>query len=425
LEQNAARGRFEKPRIEECIDKLNALMSGHDKRKCAVVKLYLTNFKSYNDTFGYTFGGRLINEITAYLGSINDVDSYHIRGVEYILIVEKPSRQAVENVMDAVMQRFEDTWHIDNVVCACSVNAGIVYLPGDAQSPNEVLEQLGTAISESSQLGKNYLVEYNDGLIKRYQRRNAIAQHIPQAIKDGTLELWFSPTYDVSKKRYTRIDCRIRMFCEGYGVIKETELISAAEQSGQTGVISIYALSKICGLISELKSKKVDFETVAMKIPLMQLLQDRFVSDLSEMIEKAGIPASCLGIEVDEATANSSFPRMYTCMTALSEMGVEMILADYGTGALGINSVLSMSIDVVKINRQLIWQIDNTSNGSSMIESLIHLSGDVGLKFVAEGVESESQAKILEQLGCNYMKGLYFTGVLNTEELIALLSGAK
>ena len=424
MEQKNERGRVITPRIDECMKSVDNLMNGSGKNKGAVVKLYLTNFKSYNDAFGYRFGGRLINEITAFLESVKDVEAYNIRGVEYILLIKASSRRTISEALDEIMRRFDDAWHIDNVICTCSVNGGIVYLPGDAATPNEVLEQLSTAIAESILIGQNHIVEYDSVLIKKYQRRNAIAQRIPQALQDGSIETWFWPTYQVSAKKYARIDCNLRMHCQGLGLIQEAELISVAEQSGQIGAISRFVVSRMCGLISELISQNKEFETVGVRLSLVQLLQDRFIRDLADIIEEAGIPADRLAFEVNEATANSSFSRIYMCMGELSEMGIEMILSDFGTGSLGIYSILSMSINTVKIDKQLIAQMESMPNGTALLDSLISLSKSFGLKLVAEGVGTAEQARLLEELGCDYQKGVYYNPALTSDGVISILPDA-
>ena len=420
MEEKNTRGRFEKPQINVCIDRLKELTD--NKKKCAVIKLYLENFKAYNDSFGYDFGGMLINEVTSFLDSIDGIESYHIRGVEYILITKAHSQRDVDEVLNTILQRFDNTWNVKNLVCTCSVNAGVVHLPGYANTPDDIFEQLSHAINESVMLGQNEFAEYNEKLRKKIERRSIIAQQIPKAIKDGTLMVRFWPIYQVSRKRFTRIDCSIRMHCEGIGVISEEELIPVAEQSGQIYAISQYAITKVCELVSELIAKNKDFETVAVKISPIQFLQERFAGDVADIIKKTEVPANRLAFEVSENTVHNMFSRAHSCMGELSGMGIEMILAGFGTGSLGVNSILSMSIDVVKIIRMLVWQIDNSSNGSALVDGLIYLCKNFGLKLVAEGVESEAQLKMLEESGCEYLKGLYYSGSLSAEELLPLLS---
>jgi len=244
---------------------------------------------------------------------------------------------------------------------------------------------------------------------------------IPVAIKDGGITLQYRPTRQISTGRFTRIDCSLQMYCEGLGIIKEAEVISVAEISGQINAINQFVLSKLCSLIAELLENKIEFETVSVKISPIQLLQERFVSDLAEMIKNAGIPANHLALEVDENTANSTFSRVYMCVTELSDMGIEIILSDFGSGSLGIYSILSMSVDVVKVKRQLIWQMDNTPNGASLVEGLVHLAKSFELKLVAEGVETEEQVRLLDSFGCDYRQGFYYSGVMPSAELIGLL----
>ena len=415
------RGRFDPPLISTCVERLEGLFGEGKKKKGAVLKLYLNNFKSYNDSFGFKFGGLLIDEITAFLEAIDEADIYHIRGVEYVLIIETSSRAVIKTIIDSILQRFEEAWHVNSIECMCSVNAGVIYFPGHANTPDEVIEFLELAISESSRLGLNYLVEYDEEFIKKHRRKSVIAKQIPNCLKTGGIEMLFRPTFKCSTGRYSRIDCRMRMFCEGLGLVGEAEIYPVAEQSGQINSVGSYAISKACELVSYLIKQKQDFETVAIKISPLQFLQDRFVRDVAEMIEEAGIPANRLAFEVDEVAAQSVFPRTHMCMHELSEMGIEMILTDFGTGSFGVSNILSMSIDVVKITRSLIWQMDNTPNGASVVDGLIIFANKLGLKLIADGVETEAQAKMLAEFGCEYQQGRFFVNAVPANELIPIL----
>jgi len=425
LSQENERGRIETAQIGACMDRISAMVREQGRKKGAVVKLYLSNFRTYNDSFGYAFGGTLINEISTYLRSIEGVTTYHIRGVEFILVSELQVRRDITSILDSIMRRFDDTWQIGNIVCACSVHAGVVHLPGEAETASEVLELLGLAVNESALLGKNQLVEFNDDLKLKYLRRHQIALEIPRAIEADLIELHFRPTFQVSKERFTRVDSYAQMFCEGIGLVREPELVSIAENSGQINALKRYVLTRTCGLIAEMIAAGIDFETVAIKASPIQFLQERFVPDLAAVIKAAGIPAHCLAFEVEENMANSTFPRIYACMTELSEMGVELILSDFGSGSLGLYNILSMSINAVKIKKSLVWMIDNDPNGASFVDGLINLSKGFELKLVAEGVETQAQVDKLNEFGCDYQQGNYFSGFLTSKKLIEKLKNGK
>jgi len=421
MEDFNVRGRFDAPHIRECIESLTPLLDERNKRKGAIAKLYLSDFKAFNDSFGYEFGGKLLNEITAFLESIDGIQVYHIRGVEYIIAIESHSKHFINSTMETILSRFEETWNIDNIYCICSVDAGIVFFPGDVDTPMAVLEKLSRAINRSANYGKNFLVVYNDELDKKYYRRYVIAQNIPKSIQNGEMEARFRPIYQVSAKRFTRVECSLRMYSEELGLVVESELIPVAEQSGQIYAISRFMISKACGVIASLIEQNKDFETVAVRLSPIQFQQEHFANKLADQINEYGIPANRLAIEIDETTAHSSFSHVTECIEILSDMGVEIILSDFGSSSLGLMDMTGMPLDVVKINKQLIWQIDNAPGGELMLDGLAYLAGRMGYKLIASGVETKTQASRLDACGCDYRLGLYYSRSLTAEELSSFI----
>lgn len=407
---------FDVPHPELCKKKLQEFLEGKQS-KSAVIQIHLEDFKSFNDTFGYEFGGLFIKKIARFLCSIPKADVYRIAGVEFVIILENCSRANVESVLNHIVDRFDCSWQLKGMDCMSAINIGVLYFPYQAESVAEVLENLNDAVSESAVLGQNVVVAYNEDLKQKILRKKMIARRIPEALKDGSVEIRYRPTYNVPLKRFTRADCYMRMYCEDFGIIQASEFIPIAEQSGQIGIVGRYAIEKTSEMIADLLAANKDFETIAVPISPIQFLQEHFVEEVEQIIQKTGIPASSLAFEVTEHFALNAFSTAQANLQEISDMGIEIVLTEFGTGQSGLSNVLSMPIDAVKLERLLIWQLDNNPRGAHLIEGLIHIAHNLGIKLIAEGVETETQVESLEKFGCEYEQGFYYSPTLTADDL--------
>jgi diguanylate cyclase (GGDEF)-like protein len=397
--------------------KLTEILGSGKKKKGAVIQLHLEEFKSFNDTFGYEFGGLFLKEIAKYLCEIKGADVYRIAGVDFVVIMEDAARPIVDRILEEIVERFDNSWHINNLDCMCSVNIGISWFPGYADSADEMLENLNHAVNESAKQGQNQIIAYNEDLMRKVFRKNSIARRIPEALQKGAVELRYRPTYQTKTGRCARADCYMRLISDEFGIIQSKEFIPIAEASGQIGAVSHYAITKTCELIKALIEDGKEFETIAVPISPIQFLQEHFCEDVTSIIKTTGIPANRLAFEVTESVTLNAFSSAQINIQKLSDLGIEVVLTEFGTGYSGLNSILSMPVDVVKLERLLIWQLDNDPRGPHLVGGLIHIAKNLGVKIVAEGVETEEQVRLLKELGCEYEQGFYYSPTLTAAEL--------
>lgn len=412
---------FDIPCREPCVEKLTELLEPGKKNKGAVIKLHLEDFKSFNDTFGYEFGGQFLFEIAKFLCTLEGADVYRIAGVEFIIILENRTRPNVMQLLDHILERFTRSWNLGGMDCIAPVSIGLCWFPGYGETAAAVLDDLSRAVTESTHLGQNQVVEYDSNLQQKILRRNAIARKIPEALQSGAVELRYRPTFHVEQGRFTRADCYIRMLDAEYGIIAFHEFLSIAEQSGQVVQVGRHVIGKVCELIAELMAAGKDFETIAVPLSPIQLLQESFVADVKAALKQAKIPAEKLAFEISDVIAMSAFSTAHTNLAELADLGAEIVLTAFGTGFSGLSHILDMPVDTVKLERLLIWQLDNDPRGAVLVEGLIHIAKNLDIALVAEGVETENQVAQLKEFGCMYEQGFYYSPTLTAKELQELL----
>ena len=414
---------FATPNMPACIERLDAIFASNSrKNKGSVLKLHLENFKVFNDTFGYLYSDLLLKEIYQYLKSIEKAEVFRYTGIDFVIILEGMNYSQTMQVVETLQDRFEQHWRINDMDCMCVFNLGAIFYPGLADLTPQLLGYLDQAVNAAAKLEQNQVVVYDSELHNKLYRKSSIANSLKEAINEGALELRFRPTYRVEKNKFTRAESFLRLFSKEFGIISQTEFIPIAEDSGLICAIDNYVIHMVCQTIKTLLEEGKDFESLAVPISPIQFLQEHFCEQIAKTLEEYQIPASKLAFEITEGVLISSFPRVNIVMQELSDMGIEFILSEFGTGYSGINNILYLPVDVLKLSRTFVLQLDTDERSSVLIEGLIGIANKAGFKLIAEGVETEHQVELLKQYGCQYEQGFYYSSTVTTGELKALFS---
>ena len=164
-----------------------------------------------------------------------------------------------------------------------------------------------------------------------------------------------------------------------------------------------------------------DFESVALPISADLLLQEYFVEKVKEALDRYEIPVGKLALEITENVLTSAYMEADRVLRALKDLGVEIILNNFGTGYSGISSILDLPVDVLKLERLFIWELETNERAADLIDGLISIADRLGLRIIAEGVETQHQVDLLNLFGCPYQQGFYYVPTVEAEVLSRVL----
>lgn len=408
----------------QSVDRLAAAIADPKRVRGALVKLYLENFKTLNDTFGREYGDALLREIVAFLAEETGGVIIRTIGVEFLVVLKGAGYTQAVSTGERVAARFDRAWHINGVDCLCTVYQAVLFYPDAASQPDAMLTLLDQTLSEALRQGSAEALVYDGALAERLARRKRIALSLKEAVGEGGCELRYRPTFCVEAGRFVRAECYLRIFVPGIGPVGEAEFLPIAEESGQICAVHRWAIERICALIARLTEAGCDFESVAVPVSATLLLQEGFPGEVAALMKRFGIGPGKLGLEVAESALLTSSLAAGMAMQELSDLGVEMVLADFGTGYSGINSTLSLPVDVLKLERLFVWQLETNPTSGVLIEGLISIARKLGLKLIAEGVETDNQVERLDRFGCRYRQGFYYSATVEEDELFNLLKPA-
>lgn len=402
-----------------CRHQLDHALSGDGQG--VVMKFYIENFKRMNELFGFSYCEELLKAILEYLREKTGCTVYRYVGVEFIAILRSRTQGQAVRLAEEILDRFSQSWKIDGTDCMCSCQIGLCSYPGYASSADEILKYLDLAVSKAAETGINQYAIYDSKLHAMYLRKQAIAKYISTALENHELEIRFRPTYNTKENRFVRAEYYMRMFVKDIGMVGSAEFVPIAEDTGQISSVEYYALEQVAREIAELEKQGIAYESIAVPVSPVLLIQENFVDTVQSMIEKYQIPSGKLAVEIDEYALTTTPVIIEIVMQQLKDLGVELILNNFGSGYSGISKILELPVDTLKFERMFMWQLETNQKSEPIVECLIKAADKLGKRLIAEGVETQRQLDILAKFGCGYQQGYYYAPTIPKELLADVL----
>lgn len=409
-----------------CYDKLTELVASADKKnKGVILKLYIENFKRLNEVFGYAYCEHILEQIISYLEEKTGSTVYRYIGVEFIIPLENYTPGRALGLADEITEQFDHVWKVDGTDCLCSVQIGLCSYPGIPIDADQMLKCLDAAISKASETGHNMAVLYDSALHAEVIRHQHIAVSLQSAIDNNEIEVRYRPTYNLMEEKFTRAEFYMRIFIKGIGLVGASEFLPIAEDSGQIRAVEYFALDQVGALIAELIAAGKDFESIALPISPVLFLQEDFLDEVERVISKYEIPRGKLALEFNESALITAYININIMMQSLSEMGVELIFNDFGSGFSGMSNILEFPVNTLKFERMFTWQLETNPRSGYVIESLTQMANNLGLKMIAEGVETEKQISLLTSYNCQYQQGFYYGPTVEKDVLLNIMGTSR
>ena len=403
-----------------CMNRLETIL-GAPSSKGVVLKLYLENFKSLNKTFGYEYCEELLSQITGYLTELAEGNIYRYIGVEFIVVLEQFSEGQASDLADEILERFGNVWKIRDVDCLCSAQIGLCSYPGHATAVDELIKRLDLAVASAAECGPNQMSVYDSNMHTQFVRRQAIAMYLQTALEKHELEVRYRPTYNLKEGRFTRADSYMRIFIQGIGLVGAGEFLPIAEDSGQIRAIGYYALDHAGQCIADLIASGKEFDSICIPVSPILLVQEDFIDQVRLVIEKYDIPERKLALEIDDSALSSVYLNVNITMQELYDMGVELVMNNFGSGCAPVTSILDLPVHTVKLERMFVWQLETNPKSASIAGGLIQIAKELGIHISAEGVETENQLNALNSYSCEYQQGFYYAPTMELDVLKKVL----
>jgi diguanylate cyclase (GGDEF)-like protein len=402
------------------------LQTREDGGQLALLFLDLDQFKDINDSLGHEFGDQLLCEIPRRLaGVLRDRDFVGRHGGdEFLLAVQRNDREQVEQLAVTILRAFDSGFAIDDNRFFISASIGIAYYPESGKTVNELIQNADTALFKAKNAGRNQFAVFTREMFNQAQHRLNLSRDIRHALDAGRFRLVYQPIVSLHDLSLCGLEALLRWEHEKGYLVPPQEFIRVAEETGVIGRLGQFAMERALADLAHWKSLTDTPPWLAVNISGAQVREAGFAENLSGLLHQYRIEPELLHLEITEEILIENLMRNRRTLQKLDDIGMRIVVDDFGVGYSSLAYLKNFPISVVKIDRGFISDLAADAEDQAITRTICSLSSDLGMLTVAEGVEEVSQLELLRQFNCSFAQGFLFSRPVEASEIEAMLNQA-
>ncbi|BEQ15325.1 putative bifunctional diguanylate cyclase/phosphodiesterase [Desulfoferula mesophila] len=415
------------PNRDALQDLLQEAMAQADQSGEQVVVSYLDldQFKLVNESLGYQAGDRTLQEVARRLRRGLEQDNSLVRwGGDHFVAVSVTQRGSAdaEDKARRLLESVNLPLDVDGHRLFLTISAGLSLYPGDAQTPEELVQHADTAMHSAKQLGRNHYKMFYETMNQEVVERLALESELRTALEQKQFILHYQPQVELATGRVRGLEALVRWRHTQRGLLMPDQFISVAEDADLIAPLGVQVLEMACRQIRLWMERGLPVERVAVNLSAHQLWEDDLAETVTEIMEKHGCPPQRLELEVTESVIMSSVEKGREALAKLHRLGVEVSIDDFGTGYSSLYYLKKLPFSVLKIDKSFVDDLPGDADSVNIVASIATLAHGMGKQVVVEGVETLPQLESVASCGCEIVQGFYFSRPLPPEEIERILS---
>ena len=384
----------------------------------AVLFLDLDNFKQVNDSLGHDAGDELLIQVAKTLKHcVREADIVaRVGGDEFaILLINPRDSQVAATVAQKIISDVAKPFPIFSHEVTARMSIGISIYPDNGHNATQLTKAADTAMYHAKASGRNTFKYFSREMHERIKFDMKITQELNKAITREELSIHFQPQINVSSQNLVGFEALIRWNHPDLGKVGPSRFIPVAESNGL-----ITDIGDWCLLQALLQAKTWNDQmphdkkiNMAVNVSSLQFKQVKFAEHIIRLVEKSGLPAKHLELEITETAIMENPKQTIEEIHKIREAGIRVSMDDFGTGYSSLAQLKELPIDVLKIDKSFIDEINQSKSGNAIVSSIIDLAHSLEIEVVAEGVESLPQFDFLQKNNCDIVQGYYFSRPLD------------
>ncbi len=412
-------------------------------RACALMQIDLDRFKQINDTLGHRAGDKLLCSVSVMLQQIfSDISAdwrksrdpksriplSRIAGNSFVALL--PNLHNLEKVDVAtsvarrVLNAFSEPFHIDGQELFVTCSIGIAVSPGDGNDAETLLKHAEMAMYQAKQRGRKQHAFFSGEMNAHAMERLTLENQLRRAVEREEFVLYYQPKVDVLARRISGVEALVRWKHPEQGIIAPNKFIPIAEENGLIVEIGQWVLRKACNQVREWMNAGVPPISVSVNVSSAQFRQGRVWHAVRGALAHSNLPPQSLTLELTESMLIDNQSETIEMLYELKDMGVKLSVDDFGTGYSSLTYLSRFPLDELKIDRSFLKGLPEERESIAIVSAIIALARALGLKVVAEGVETHEQLAFLHSRKCTEFQGYLCSRPVPPEPLLNLLKRA-
>lgn len=396
-----------------------------EKSVKALILVNCINFKRINMSYGYIEGDFVLKKMTEKLNQLNSKQCkvFKFNADRFIVLVENVEDiKAVQSYVNQIQTMFSSS----DMKPDLDINMGVLEVEKVKQNVDDILRDVSIALNnvESNQ---SYAI-FDTKMELNLHREDVIEEELKEALRTRDhkrLYFQYQPIFNLKNNMIVSFEALARLNTKHYGLVSPVEFISIAEKKHMIVPLGEYLLNEACLLIHNLEKSGYSDIKIAVNISGIQIMQDEFVYTVERIIKKHSINPSQLELEITESVYIHDFISINQKLFKLREIGISVSMDDFGTGFSSFYRLKETYLDVLKMDRYFIKNINLNQDDKHISKDIISIAHKCNLKCVAEGIENAYQLDKLKNYGCDYGQGYYLAYPMDEEDIITELIKSK
>ena len=392
--------------------------------KVALLFVDLDRFKIVNDTLGHEAGDRVLREMAErFRESLREGDTVGRHGGdEFVVLIEQyDSAVQVSGVAQKLIDQASIPFVFDSHEFHISASIGIATYPSDGQDGSTLLKNADIAMYRAKEAGKNQYQFYSPHMNRQSIERVDLEAALKHALERGELVTLYQPKFDKEGRHVVGMEALLRWRRPGVGLVPPADFLPLAEETGLAVHIGEWVLRTACAQGRVWQDRGLSPIRVAVNVSPRHFAHGNLVGCVDDVLRATRLPAASLELEITEAMVLQNVDRATRVLRMLKELGVRIAIDDFGTGYSSLGYLNRLPIDAIKVDRSFIAAIPHASEGVAVARAVIAMAQSLGIRCIAEGVETDEQARFLRIQGCDEMQGNLFSAPLAPEQALELL----
>jgi len=400
-------------------------ISARDNQQMAILFLDLDRFKTINDSLGHIIGDLLLQEVASRIHkTLREHDTVSRNGGdEFVVVLEKlKSYNEAIGVAKKVIESLTAPFNIHSHGIHIGASIGISVYPSDGDTPSILLRNADTAMYRAKQVGGNQLQFYDASMSNQLRDRLELESELHGALENNEFYMVYQPQVSAKTGVTTGVESLMRWTNPKHGEISPDRFVPLLEETGLIYSVGKWVITEVIKLIQSQGNNDITF---SINLSALQCNNHELIDFVELELEKASVDSSKIEFEITESLLINDFDKTKLFLDRLHGLGCTIALDDFGTGYTSMNYISRLPIDVIKIDKSLIRNIEENNNLKSIVSAIVTMSSSLGMVNVFEGIETKSELLEIQKLHGDIIQGYYYSKPLNKVALEVWLSNGQ
>lgn len=406
------------PNRRQFMAHLEKVIAQTDTESLALMMLSVDRFSEIQEGVGITGADDLLKQVASRLTSVADTELFiaRISDDSFAIAIRQANAERAHELAKHIQRAMTSPFELAGVPLDVRTTSGIALFPVHGSSADALIRRSDIAVRRARSAGIEYALYSGKGETETPQRLILLAE-LRKAIKDDDLLLYYQPKIDVRAHAICGVEALVRWPHSVRGMVPPKDFIPQAEQIGLIKPLTDWVLKAACKQINHWRQLGIEMP-IAVNVSPNNLRDPEFLQPLIALAVHDGARMGLLQLEVTESALMEDPEQSHDVLSRIRDLGIQIFLDDFGTGYSSLSYIAALPIHAVKIDRSFILRMMQNERHRAVVAAAISLAHSLGMKVIAEGVETADQAKAVIKLGCDEIQGFFFSKPLPADEFL-------